>query len=188
MGPRFQSPSRDCGRSGTVHSGDSSVPVLFQSPSRDCGRSGRWRLRPGPNRARCFNPPVGIVAVQAFAPKQTPAFIRAFQSPSRDCGRSGRNSSSFSRSFCVFQSPSRDCGRSGQRECVSRLGVITVSIPQSGLWPFRPRSPHSPLKEPNSFNPPVGIVAVQASTSARPPMASSGFQSPSRDCGRSGSR
>ena len=135
-----------------------------------------------------FNPPLGILAVQA----QTQAVVtrhapRMFQSPTRDSGRSSRidlappsarravsiphsgfwpfkpfSTSSTLVSSSAFQSPTRDSGRSSATPSTTAHLVTVVSIPHSGFWPFKPRRRARSHSRPGRFNPPLGILAVQA--------------------------
>mgnify|MGYP005843370379 CR=1 FL=1 len=130
--------------------------------------SGFWPFKPSAERMirmAClgFNPPLGILAVQA--PGGTvPCKWRLikFQSPTRDSGRSSAG--------CDEGAPDR---------------ALAVSIPHSGFWPFKPRSGRIGPTDTGSFNPPLGILAVQASTVLATSRALPRFQSPTRDSGRS---
>ena len=129
-----------------------------------------------------------MVAVQAFYGRLTGDWMRGFQSPSRDGGRSGLYGNGEEGSIGMFQSPSRDGGRSGIYTIPVDTGWPAVSIPQSGWWPFRLAGAWPLAAIGAGFNPPVGMVAVQAMPRASGSGASRAFQSPSRDGGRSGLR
>ena len=103
-----------------------------------------------------------------------------FQSPTRDSGRSsGDDEMSGNLIEARFQSPTRDSGRSSLRLHLQADDVPHhVSIPHSGFWPFK-LGLLPPIRSClQGFNPPLGILAVQAGPARRRAMTSRGFNPP----------
>ena len=135
---------------------------VFQSPTRDSGRS----------------------SCAAAAGRR--ALSQTFQSPTRDSGRSSAGSAGADATPALrFQSPTRDSGRSSPLMISHAWGCRIVSIPHSGFWPFKRGAGRVPSGVPSRFNPPLGILAVQASTLWSASRKFLRFQSPTRDSGRS---
>ena len=134
----FQSPTRDSGRSSASTSFSRNGFSMFQSPTRDSGRSSLWAASCVRRSRSGFNPPLGILAVQASGQNNSSGGIAYVSIP-----HSG---------FWPFKP------RASQDE---QLG-LAVSIPHSGFWPFKRWRRNSGRISSRCFNPPLGILAVQA--------------------------
>ena len=134
----------------------------FQSPSRDGARSGsvgaRRRLAQPPG----FNPPVGMVAVQACAARMAERVAQDVSIP-----QSG---------WWPFRPTPGPIAVIRPTGFNPPVGMVAVQATGAGVY-----APGA-----SSFNPPVGMVAVQASVWPRLQGGYREFQSPSRDGGRSG--
>ena len=134
-------------------------PGQFQSLSRDSGCSSSKEEYDEIPEYLGFNPSVGILGVQALSIASIWFHQRLFQSLSRDSG------------------------------CSSVFGVIVegpvgvVSIPQSGFWVFKRLLAEVIRMADTGFNPSVGILGVQATSTSQVTPRSLEFQSLSRDSG-----
>ncbi len=160
---RFQSPTRDYRHSdyGLARPLTSTSPS-FQSPTRDYRHSDPSSECSSPERPPCFNPPLGITAIQT-APVVAGALVRASFNPPlgitaiqtwRLTVRAHRSMARFNPPLGItaIQTPSQP----RQADLPS-----VVSIPHSGLPPFRPTATGGYDGEHEGFNPPLGITAIQ---------------------------
>ena len=180
---KFQSLGRDSGCSSESNAFSVSDQAEFQSLGRDSGcssnkggyiivtlyrvsipRSGFWVFKRRylvdvGHEPACFNPSVGILGVQAFQPRNSPAAMGQFQSLGRDSG----------------------CSSLGTRDAAA--GRSGVSIPRSGFWVFKRLRPPPGERRSPGFNPSVGILGVQACVHCRNAWQTGQFQSLGRDSG-----